>query len=191
MLFRNTYTCGAEVPPRELVALAVDAWKTFAEVRREGGHALLYCRGVRRDGREGHPVRPVAAPSARPGSPKNARCASGCGDCARRGSVRLHTRLEMTSAVLRLALCSRASPERPRTRSSYIIQPSGETSERWGRVPGRVCETRHSKNTGERCGLRLPAEAERGADARFGISQAALATHGPLPRRRRLRPALC
>ena len=71
MLFRDPEPRRAEVSSCQLVALAVDAWKTFAEVRREGGHALLYCRGVRRDGRQCHPVRPVAAPSARPGSPNS------------------------------------------------------------------------------------------------------------------------
>ena len=103
-------------------------------------------------------------PSARPGSPTSMAE-------ARRLRVRPprpcapSRDLKCLAYVKRcVALCSRAR-RRATTNKEQPRRPGrpGETSDRRGRAPGRVCETRHSKTQRERCGLRLPAARCAGA----------------------------
>ena len=127
----------AEVPPGELIALAVDAADAPAEVRREGGHGGLHvvvC-GVMGGGSLSGAVAAVGA-AGQPKLMAEARRPRS----ARRVSVRLHD-LKCPYVKRCVALCFRRA-ERPRRGQ---IQSSGEHSTPW--VPHCPKKT-HSKHRG-------------------------------------------
>ena len=101
------------------------------------------------------------------------------------------TRLEMPR--VRKALCravlSRQTQSDHEQGATTASRPPGGDLGTLGTGPGTRLRNPALKNTGERCGLRLPA-ASAGRRRRTLTHKAALSTHGPLPRRRRLRPAL-
>ena len=135
---------------------------------------------------------PVAAPSTRPGSPNSmaeARRLRRAPAAALLRSPPSRDYLQCQRCVS--ALRSRAVRRANQKRGNHRVPAASADLGTLVKGPGTRLRNPALKHTEERAArIRLPAEAERGADARFGISQAALATHGPLPRRRRLRPAL-